>query len=251
MQRFSILLVLLASGAVAALAQSPDKCGDLAKFQMPGTKIEITRAELVAAGPAAGGRAGQTGPMLPAHCRVNGIVDRRTGPDGKTYGIRFAIALPANWTGQFLQQGGGGLNGTVAEPTGAQAAGDRPPLARGFAVATSDTGHQSAGGAFDRSRLRNRSLLLGERSPAAAVRCAPIRRMPSTKGKGAWKTPRTSPAGNRASGCFAGDQATAPADLDRYQDAVLSSITMATGGAPQPNLDTAAIRFSGLRDSPI
>src|ERR1019366_1354573 len=97
MQRFSILLVFLASGAVAGLAQSPDKCGDLAKFQMPGAKIEITRAELVAAGPAAGGRAGQAGPVLPAHCRVNGIIDRRTGPDGKTYGIRFAIALPANW----------------------------------------------------------------------------------------------------------------------------------------------------------
>jgi hypothetical protein len=26
--------------------------------------------------------------MLPAHCRVNGIVDKRTGADGKTYGIR-------------------------------------------------------------------------------------------------------------------------------------------------------------------
>src|SRR5580658_5688445 len=97
MQRFSILLVLLASGAVAGLAQSPDKCADLAKFQMPGAKMEITRAELVAAGPGAGGRGGQTGPVLPAHCRVNGIMDRRTGADGKTYGIRFAIALPVNW----------------------------------------------------------------------------------------------------------------------------------------------------------
>ena len=135
MQRSWILLVFFASGAVAALAQSPDACADLAKFQMPGAKIEITRAALVAAGPAAGGRAGQAGPVLPAHCRVNGIMDRRTGPDGKNYGIRFAIALPANWTGQFLQQGGGGLNGTVAEPIGAQASGDRPALARGFAVA--------------------------------------------------------------------------------------------------------------------
>ncbi len=160
MQRFSILLVLLASGALTALAQSAEKCADLAKFQMPGAQIEITRAELVAAGPAAGGRGGQAGPMLPAHCRVNGIIDRRTGPDGKTYGIRFAIALPANWSGQFLQQGGGGLNGTVAEPTGAQAAGDRPALARGFAVATSDTGHQSAGGAFDGSFMQDQQAAL-------------------------------------------------------------------------------------------
>jgi hypothetical protein len=61
-----------------------------------GAAIEITRAEMVAAGQATGGRGGP-GPMLPAHCRVNGIVDKRTGADGKTYGIRFAVALPDNW----------------------------------------------------------------------------------------------------------------------------------------------------------
>ena len=38
----------------------------------------------------------------------------------------FAVALPDNWTGQFLQQGGGGLNGSVGEPRGAQAAGEKP-----------------------------------------------------------------------------------------------------------------------------
>jgi feruloyl esterase len=37
--------------------------------------------------------------VLPAHCRVNGVLDRRMGSDGKAYGIRFAIALPENWTG--------------------------------------------------------------------------------------------------------------------------------------------------------
>src|SRR4051812_18425507 len=139
------LLLLLASSGAALLAQAPDKCKDLANFQMPGYRLEITRAELVAAGPAPAGRGGQAGPVLPARCRVDGIVDRRTGPDGKTYGIRFAIALPEQWTGRYLQQGGGGLNGTVAEPLGSQAAGTQPALARGFAVATSDTGHQSAG----------------------------------------------------------------------------------------------------------
>jgi feruloyl esterase len=157
MQRF---LVLLASTAVAGLSQTPNNCGDLAKFQMPGTKIEITRAEMVTAGQASGGRGGPAGPVLPTRCRVDGIIDRRTGPDGKTYGIRFAIALPENWSGQYLQQGGGGLNGTVAEPTGAQAAGDRPALARGFAIATSDTGHQSAGGAFDGSFMQDQQAAL-------------------------------------------------------------------------------------------
>jgi hypothetical protein len=44
--------------------------------------------------------------------------------------------------------------------TGAQAAGDWPALARGFAVATSDTGHQSAGGAFDGSFMRDQQAAL-------------------------------------------------------------------------------------------
>ena len=137
------VLLLFASAGVALFAQAPDRCKDLANFQMPGNRIEITRAEIVAAGVANAGRGGPSGPVLPAHCRVNGIVDHRTGPDGKTYGIRFAVALPENWTGHFLQQGGGGLNGTVGEPIGKQAVGTQPALARGFAVATSDTGHQS------------------------------------------------------------------------------------------------------------
>jgi feruloyl esterase len=152
------ILYLLAAAATS-FAQSPNKCAELARFQMPGVKIEIADTNLVPAGPAQGGR-GQVGPMLPAHCRVNGILDRRTGTDGKTYGIRFAIALPENWMGEYLQQGGGGLNGTVGEPIGAQAAGDRPALARGFAVASSDTGHQSGGGAFDGSFMQDQQAAL-------------------------------------------------------------------------------------------
>jgi feruloyl esterase len=151
--------ILFLLPATSAFAQSTNKCADLARFQMPGAKIEITAANLVAAGPARGGRGGP-GPMLPAHCRVNGILDQRTGPDGKTYGIRFAIALPENWTGDYLQQGGGGLNGTVGEPTGAQAAGDQPALARGFAVASSDTGHQSSGGGFDGTFMQDQQAAL-------------------------------------------------------------------------------------------
>ena len=154
------IFLLLAPAALVAFAQSPDKCSDLAKFQMPGNQIEITRAEMVAAGPAPGGRGGPAGPVLPARCRVDGILDRRTGADGKAYGIRFAVALPGNWSGQYLEQGGGGLNGTVAEPTGAQAAGEQPAVTRGFAVATSDTGHQSSGGGFDGTFMQDQQASL-------------------------------------------------------------------------------------------
>ena len=156
-------LVLIPAAVLAlqitGFAQTNSKCQDISKLKSPGVNLEFTRAAAVPAGRAAGAR-GAAGPMLPAHCRVDGIMDRRTGTDGKTYGIRFAIALPDNWTGQYLQQGGGGLNGTVGEPTGAQAAGDQPALVRGFAVATTDTGHQSSGGGFDGSFMQDQQAAL-------------------------------------------------------------------------------------------
>ncbi|MEO8096242.1 MAG: tannase/feruloyl esterase family alpha/beta hydrolase [Acidobacteriota bacterium] len=151
--------ILFALAAVTGFAQSANKCSDLTRFKLPGAKIQISSADLVPAGPARGGR-GPAGPTLPAHCRVNGILDQRTGADGKTYGIRFAIALPEQWSGQYLQQGGGGLNGTVGEPIGGQAAGEKSALQRGMAVATSDTGHQSTGGGFDGSFMQDQQAAL-------------------------------------------------------------------------------------------
>ena len=47
-----------------------------------------------------------------------------------------------------------------AEPIGAQAAGTQPAIARGFAVATSDTGHQSAGAGFDGSFMQDQQAVL-------------------------------------------------------------------------------------------
>src|SRR5580704_6222108 len=76
------------------------------------------------------------------------MIDKRTGAAGAAYGICFAIALPENWNGRFLLQGGGGLNGSVQPPIGASGAGTQPGLARGFAVASTDTGHEGRGG-FD------------------------------------------------------------------------------------------------------
>src|SRR5262245_50289036 len=157
--KLSIVPLVLLSLQVAAFAQSNSKCAGMTKFKSPGVALEITRAVPIPAGRAQGAR-GAAGPMLPAHCRIDGMMDRRTGSDGKTYGIRFAIALPDRWSGQYLQQGGGGLNGTVAEPTGAQAAGDQPALVRGFAVATTDTGHQSSGGAFDGGFMQDQQAAL-------------------------------------------------------------------------------------------
>ena len=163
--KLSIILVpvLAVAMQITAFGQTSSKCADMTRFKTAGVTLEITRAEAMPAGRAPGGRGargGPAGPELPAHCRIDGMIDKRTGTDGKTYGIRFAVALPDNWTGQYLQQGGGGLNGTVGEPTGSQVAGNQPALVRGFAVATTDTGHQSSGGAFDGSFMQDQQAAL-------------------------------------------------------------------------------------------
>jgi pimeloyl-ACP methyl ester carboxylesterase len=121
--------------------------------------VTITSAVHLAASPAkpSAGQAPPT-PALPAHCRVEGTIDPHKGADGKAYAIGFAIALPDSWNGRFLLQGGGGLNGSVAAPTGPVAAGDRPALARGFAVISHDSGHKGAG--FDDSFMTDQRAAL-------------------------------------------------------------------------------------------
>ncbi len=129
------ILTALAMLAISTATTAAQDCSALKAFTLPGYEIVIRDARDVES--------------APAHCRVDGIIDPRKGHDGKSYGIGFAIALPTQWNGQFLFQGGGGLNGTVAPPTGAQYAGTRSALDRGFAVASTDSGHQSSG--FDAS----------------------------------------------------------------------------------------------------
>jgi feruloyl esterase len=118
-------------------------CAALEKFSMPGHGVVINKVQEISS---------------PAHCRVDGVIDARTGRDGKPYGLGFAVALPANWNGKFLMQGGGGLNGSVASPTGGQFAGSKPALDRGFAVATTDSGHQGA--VFDASFLKDQQAAM-------------------------------------------------------------------------------------------
>jgi feruloyl esterase len=86
------------------------------------------------------------------------VIDQRVGVDGKSYAIGFAVALPDRWNGRFLYQGGGGLNGSIRPPLGSQAAGEVPALARGFAVVSTDSGHQGA--VFDPSFLKDQEAAL-------------------------------------------------------------------------------------------
>ena len=151
----------LASMTMAGAAQAADKCGALKSFSVPNHSISISKAEMVPAGPAPRPNIPgmPPGADLPAHCLIEGMIDQRTGAEGKSYGIGFAVALPADWNGRFLFQGGGGLDGVLRNPEGPVAAGDKPALARGFAVAGTDSGHQ-AKAVFDASFMADQQAVV-------------------------------------------------------------------------------------------
>ena len=166
---FSFRLIAVTSGLVlvastAALAQTTrdaSACAALTTLHVPGLNLSITKAEWFAAGttpPQAGPGGPTVSGKLPAYCRLDGVLDRRTGADGRSYGIGFALALPGEWNGRFLFQGGGGLNGNVQNPLGAVATGGAPALARGFAVVSTDTGH--SGQVFDASFMQEQQASL-------------------------------------------------------------------------------------------
>jgi feruloyl esterase len=151
-----------AAEAPAVASASPPATGRCAALvgRDFGPGIAITEA---AEKPAAAPGTVQNGPAklasgLPSYCNVTGVINERTGADGKTYGIRFALALPDDWSGRFLLMGGGGLNGSVAPPFGPVAAGTVPALARGFAVVSHDSGHKGA--VFDDSFAKDQRAAL-------------------------------------------------------------------------------------------
>ena len=138
------------------------KCADLAALKMPGRPRhhQGARDARCAAGHGAavaaiaGNRIGGDAVVLPRGWRDRSARRCRR----QAYAIGFAIALPDRWNGRFLFQGGGGLNGSIRPPLGYQAAGEVPALARGFAVVSTDSGHQGA--VFDGSFLKDQEAAL-------------------------------------------------------------------------------------------
>lgn len=150
--------ICAAMPAAAQSAAAGEKCASLARETF-GEGVEISSAAHVEA--TTRGFIDPNGwPVgaLPAYCKVEGVINARKGAGGKDYGIHFAIALPDQWTGRFLLQGGGGLNGSVLPPTGPVAAMSKPALARGFAVISSDSGHK--GMVFDSSFMKDQRAAL-------------------------------------------------------------------------------------------
>jgi hypothetical protein len=163
--RYAALAPLLAGLAVSAYpgaaqtGSAAERCTAMAGVEIrPGVAITSARHATASAARPSPGPGAPPMPALPGHCRVEGTIDPHTGADGKAYAIGFALALPDDWNGRFLLQGGGGLNGNVGAPIGPVAAGDRPALARGFAVISHDSGHKGA--VFDASFMSDQRAAL-------------------------------------------------------------------------------------------
>ena len=76
----ALALVCAASGRVTAQASvPPDPCAALATLELPGYALSEVKAQHVPAGPSPTGPGAPSARTLPAHCRVDAVIDRRQG----------------------------------------------------------------------------------------------------------------------------------------------------------------------------
>jgi hypothetical protein len=110
-------------------------CTDLTTDNLELKDVEITSQELI-----------NEDADYDPYCKILGKVNERIGSDGKTYAIGFEMRLPENWNGRFMYQANGGSDGNVVAATGGvnNASGNNVALARGFAVLSTDAGHNGS-----------------------------------------------------------------------------------------------------------
>lgn len=141
------LAAVLAVPAAAPIRAQPasdagGRCAGLTELSR--SNLVIAKTELVEAGPAPR-PPGQRRADLPAHCLVQATINPRIGVGDREFGIGFELRLPVDWSGRFMFQGGGGLDGVLGAASGnvPNSAGV-PALARGFAVVSTDAGHRGS-----------------------------------------------------------------------------------------------------------
>ena len=114
-------------------------------------KLSLANTTISSVAEVAAGVLTVAGSPVAAHCLVKGSMYSRTSAvDGRTYAIGFEMRLPLKWNGRFFYQANGGIDGFVAAATGAVNGGPGldHPLNQGFAVLSSDAGHDGALGPF-------------------------------------------------------------------------------------------------------
>jgi feruloyl esterase len=122
------------SGAALAPAMA---CEQLASRAFPDAKVTLAEARPAGDFKIPGGGFGPSSMTLPAFCRV--AVTLTPTPDSE---IKMELWLPANWNGKFMMVGNGAWSGAVSYSAMAE------PLSRGYAVASTDTGHEGGRGTF-------------------------------------------------------------------------------------------------------
>src|SRR5882672_3987277 len=136
-------LALAVAGALgmSAAVAAPTSCADMAALALPDTTITLAQALPAGANPSPVGTV-----ALPI-CRVVGV----TKP-----AVQFEVWMPtAGWNGKFQMVGNGGTAGVISYSA------MRLALTRGYATASTDTGHVSSG-SFDSTWALGRPDLVAD-----------------------------------------------------------------------------------------
>jgi feruloyl esterase len=143
--RYAVALLVLALSAAPSSAQSrsvaASDCTRLA-MSLSLKNTTVTASQPIAAGaftpPSGGAAAASAAAALPAFCRVSLTIKPTADSD-----IKSEVWLPmSGWNGKFLQVGNGAWGGSIQYgPLG-------NGLRRGYAVASTDTGHTGADASF-------------------------------------------------------------------------------------------------------
>src|SRR4051812_28988858 len=136
-------LILLGAIAVATPASAATPCADLSKLSLPNATITVAQSVAAGAFTAPAGRGGGN-PFadLPAFCRVAATLKPSADSD-----IKIEVWMPSNgWNGKFQAVGNGGWNGNIDQNALATA------LRRGYAAASTDTGHEGGAGPWMQSK---------------------------------------------------------------------------------------------------
>ena len=134
--RHGLLGLLAAAAGLAGCAAPPGPAG-LPCAELPGAVNSLPGLRVTQSSAMPADDKGH-----PAHCLVQGQLGERTGVDGKRYAIGFEMRLPQAWNKRFLHQVNGGNDGVVKPALGDMGVLATDALARGFAVVSSDSGHQ-------------------------------------------------------------------------------------------------------------
>lgn len=126
------LVTATSSHSIAAI--SPETCENLLNVTYP--DLRIISSEYLTDKDAT-----INGNVYPDHCLLKGALEERLGADGKHYATGFELRMPSTWNNRFFFQGGGGLDGSVRDALGKNTNGNPDALTLGYAVASTDGGH--------------------------------------------------------------------------------------------------------------